>query len=411
MATVEILNKYYEKAREYPKIWIVLGVILVIWLLFWFPHWEVAKYGIKNPKDLADAENSSRATLAQILGGVAVAGSLYYTWRRVTVAEKELKITQKSQITERFTRAVDQLGAGEHGAYKKLEIRLGGIYALEGIANESDEYYSQIIEILTAYVRFNSTFRELEYKNVDFEELSNRAYLDLYTRLTDSPEIQAIITVIIRRQKFLGAGEFNGLEFQKTYLQAANFTGTTTNRMYTYRSDNREVHLEGAFFYRADLIGADFTSARLEGANFDHSYVTRAYFINCHLERAKLTNAHIERVSFENAKCKGAYFDGSELKGAIFVGANLKGARFHLATLTYAMFDKANLEDAMFPGAHLENANFEGADLKGADFLQANLKGAKLSVSQLSKVKTLYEAELDDELLIPLKRNYPALFE
>ncbi len=34
-----------------------------------------------------------------------------------------------------------------------------------------------------------------------------------------------------------------------------------------------------------------------------------------------------------------------------------------------------------------------------------------LSIDQLSKVKTLYGAKLDEELLISLKDKYPDLFE
>jgi BTB/POZ domain-containing protein KCTD9 len=34
-----------------------------------------------------------------------------------------------------------------------------------------------------------------------------------------------------------------------------------------------------------------------------------------------------------------------------------------------------------------------------------------LSVDQLSEVKKLYNAKLDEELLISLKEKYPALFE
>jgi hypothetical protein len=42
----------------------------------------------------------------------------------------------------------------------------------------------------------------------------------------------------------------------------------------------------------------------------------------------------------------------------------------------------------------------------------AGLSGAKnLTIDQLSKVKTLYNAKLNDYLLIPLKEKYPALFE
>lgn len=65
---------------------------------FWFPHWEVAKYGITDPKDVSDAENSHRSTLAQILGGVAVGIGLYYTWRRVNIAENSLKHSQETLV-------------------------------------------------------------------------------------------------------------------------------------------------------------------------------------------------------------------------------------------------------------------------------------------------------------------------
>jgi uncharacterized protein YjbI with pentapeptide repeats len=51
---------------------------------------------------------------------------------------------------------------------------------------------------------------------------------------------------------------------------------------------------------------------------------------------------------------------------------------------------------------HLEEANLQGANLEGTHHLTIDL---------LSKVKTLYNAKLDEELLIPLKEKYPTLFE
>lgn len=62
-------------------------------------------------------------------------------------------------------------------------------------------------------------------------------------------------------------------------------------------------------------------------------------------------------------------------------------------------------------------ANLEMANLEGANFLEANLhetnlyEKVNLSFDQLSKVKTLYNAKLDEELLFSLKEKYPALFE
>jgi len=154
------LSEIYEKANQYSKTSLVITILFIVFLLLAFqyiPHYQVAQFNITNQKDLADAENSYRATLAQIFGGVAIGIGLYYTWRRIGIAEEDLKATQENlkiaqegQITERFTRAIEQLGN------EKIEIRLGGIYALNRIANESKTDYWSIIEILTAYVRKNS---------------------------------------------------------------------------------------------------------------------------------------------------------------------------------------------------------------------------------------------------------------
>ena len=74
--------------------------------------------------------------------------------------------------------------------------------------------------------------------------------------------------------------------------------------------------------------------------------------------------------------------------------------------------EKANLSKADLSHADLRNANLEGADL-----MYANLSGANLSevlglnIEQLSKVKTLYKAELDPELMEQVEDEYPHLLE
>ena len=90
------------------------------------------------------------ACLAVLAGGLAAIGP-YYTHRtfelnRQTAAESH-EPDQVRLRTERFTRAIDQLGN------ESLDVRLGGIYALEPIARDSKDDHPQVVEILTAYVR------------------------------------------------------------------------------------------------------------------------------------------------------------------------------------------------------------------------------------------------------------------
>ncbi|MDD3246909.1 MAG: pentapeptide repeat-containing protein [Methanosarcina sp.] len=262
-----------------------------------------------------------------------------------------LKVAQEGQITERFTRAIDQLGAIDKLGNPAIEIRLGGIYALERIANESDKDYWPIMEILTAYIRNNSPSKSENINAKDFKS-QNKVFLD----------IQAILTVIGRRKYYYNAGEFNCLELQRTYLREA---------------DLREANLK-----RADLRGADLKGTDLQGAD---------------LTGANLRDTNLQISYLRVADLKGANLEESNLQGADLQGANLEEANM----------GRTNLRGANLKGVDFEKANLEGADLEGAD-----LEGAKnLTVDQLSKVKTLYNAILDKELEIPLREKYPALFE
>jgi hypothetical protein len=73
--------------------------------------------------------------------------NLRATAAHLKAAQDQLVIAQEGQITERFTRAVDQLGSDQ------LVVRLGGIYALERIAMNSPRDAATIAEVLSSYIR------------------------------------------------------------------------------------------------------------------------------------------------------------------------------------------------------------------------------------------------------------------
>jgi hypothetical protein len=91
-----------------------------------------------------------------------------------------------------------------------------------------------------------------------------------------------------------------------------------------------------------------------------------------------------------------------DLRGAKLIGANFQGADFEQADLRGANFQGADLEMAHLKLTKLEQANFQGANLKRAHHL---------TIDQPSKLKTLYDRKLDDELLKKMKERYPVLFE
>jgi len=68
---------------------------------------------------------------------------------------------------------------------------------------------------------------------------------------------------------------------------------------------------------------------------------------------------------------------------------------------------RANLSGAKLYDADLRYAKLSDDDLSCANITQVK----KLSINKLSKVKTLYKAKLDPELIEQVKDKYPHLLE
>jgi hypothetical protein len=130
--------------RWLPIMGLAVGVAaLLLVVLVAAPPWFVQHRSL----EVAKAQNEVRTTLLQGLGGVVLLVGAYFTYRQLANSREQLQITQQGQITERFIRAIDQLG------HASLDVRLGGIYALERIARDSPADRNTIGEVLTAFIR------------------------------------------------------------------------------------------------------------------------------------------------------------------------------------------------------------------------------------------------------------------
>ena len=479
MILEEKLKQLQEKIKKYPLTCIVILATVLLFLLIVIPYLQIDFRGINNVTEKAKLENDYRATFAQIIGGFVVLLGLYFTWGN-------LEVSREGQITERFTRAVDQLGS------KKLEIRLGGIYALERISNRSENDYWPIIEILTAYVRENSQSKNRHIK-VEDVDIQNNVSLHTTYKSKVSLDIEAILTVIRRRIYF--HKELNGLDIQRTHLQHANLQGANLQQANLEEADFYYANLEGANLEGANLKGANLEGANLEGANLKGANLRHANLRWANIRRTKLVKAALRGSNLENASCyeanlgkaefmkanlshvdlretnlfmasfymaklewadlrcadlrganlqeanlqqaklQGADFSpshplstkGANLSGANLSGANLSGANLQGANLQQAKLQEADLSPSYPLGAQgsalfvaysspypsgARGANLYGADICGADLQKANLKGAEnLTIDQLSKVFSLYNAELDEDLRKELEEKYPDKYQ
>ncbi|MBF8193239.1 hypothetical protein ITP53_47740 [Nonomuraea sp. K274] len=86
-------------------------------------------------------------SLGVLLGLIFTAGGLIYTALTWETGQETLRTTQQQQITDRYTKAVEQIGSD-----KSVEVRIGGLYALERIAKDSPPDAETIRQVVVAFI-------------------------------------------------------------------------------------------------------------------------------------------------------------------------------------------------------------------------------------------------------------------
>jgi hypothetical protein len=277
----------------------------------------------------ADGRVRTWTLIAQVIGAVVLAIGGYFTWRNIQVA-------QEGQITNRFTQAIGQLGAELKNGDANLEVRLGGIYALERIARDSPRDHWTIMEILTAYVRRNASWTSPSPPDGTVsspEDVPPELPQEPGALLPLRTDFQAILTVIGRRVRSDQRPEPAGLDLHGTDLRGASLNEAHLER----------ARLDGALLQHATLLGTHLEQASLRGA---------------HLEQAFLAGVRLEpSITLVTAHLQGAFLTDAYLQGARLEGTNLERAFLDGAHLNGASLASARLNDAFLLGAHLEETD------------------------------------------------------
>lgn len=201
---------------------------------------------------------------------------------------RQLELTLSSQMTDRFTKAIDQLGS------EKKAVRIGGIFALERIARDSKKDENAGYTIQSIAYTLATFVRESQPRAAIHES----AYIPMLK--IRAPDVQAAMTVLCRSplcDNRANADNASLRDLRRTDL-----------RLDLSRTDLRRASLSGA-----RLDGVNLWGTRLEGANL------RGAQLRC----AGLSDAYLGRL---NPKDKD-YKYGADLSGANLTDAYLDNVR------------------------------------------------------------------------------------
>jgi hypothetical protein len=251
----------------------IVGMALLLVLLGPVADWFSDDVGL-TARERADVIDATRRILLQGAAGLLAVVALVYTARTYLLA-------REGQLTDRYTKAVEQLGA------ESLSRRVGGVFALERVMRESKNDHWAVAEVLAVLIR----------------ERSVASGADGISRQRD---VQAALTVLGRRPRE------DKRELDRLRLGHATLTKTLL----------RGGRLDGASLRYARLDDAHWEHASLIGTKFRGAVMPRASF-----KGAILRNAGLQETDLSEVKFTGADLLGSNLTGATMSGAHLSGVR------------------------------------------------------------------------------------
>ncbi|MGW5188957.1 pentapeptide repeat-containing protein [Kribbella sp. NPDC004138] len=245
---------------------------------------ELEALPAKERQELWDAHRQRPfQVVTGLITSFAVLLTLAFTASGLIYTARALRSTQEGQITDRYTKAVEQL------ASSTVDVRLGAIYALQRIAADSPRDRLTIRNVLAAFVRhhdFCGSTAPAPQCGASMRDLVNvRLAKRLPTDVAAALAIAASLT-----QDVVGPVDLSEALFPRLSASAANLS-------------------------RVDLSAADLTFAWLFDADLSYS----------NLSQACLTNADLGGADLTKADLRGADLDGVGLKGANLSGADLRG--------------------------------------------------------------------------------------
>ena len=229
---------------------LVLAVGILLSWLFW--------------DDLRSGQEHLSATirnLGLVIGGVIAI--LLALWRsrvaerQAETAQRQADTAERGLLNERYQRGAEMLGSNA------LSVRLGGIYALQRLAEEhSEEFHVQILRLFCTFVRNPPPWKD----GTDEQEAAGQTLPKIRTLRED---VQAVMAAIGARRK-------------------------------------EQVHLEGAARFPLDLHGAKLSDAILVNANLFGAIFLQANLSGARLLGVLLSDALLGRRIFLARTCLSA---------------------------------------------------------------------------------------------------------
>lgn len=315
----------------------------------------------------------------------AILGAPFVIWGTV-IKHRQLGFQKEGHITDRISKAVEQLGAEkvvrvhrrnkegtllyEDGSdskpdFKKpiiteltepnIEVRIGGLLSLERISQDSLTYdkgrdYVRVMEVLCAYIRNNAPAESHE-ENLD-EVSSPRSDIMiamniLGKRPTAGREVEAATRGHTIWKTLLELSVENKPADNYFTKIAAALKERNSTQKRRYRLDLRSCDLSSIVLENGDWSNTDFSGSVLRKAKLRSSVLLDCNFFHCDMRECSIDHCNLSFCTFADTNFGQSFWSFSQfiassfsggrlpdtpLSSNKFLGSKFEGMSFHIST-------------------------------------------------------------------------------
>ncbi|APX16950.1 hypothetical protein BWR17_14645 [Phaeobacter inhibens] len=291
---------------------------------------------------------------------------------RVWANERQTRTAEQNHMTDRITKAVEQLGAektvkrliGKESVERgigitlsktiatpkpvtvevtepNIEVRIGALLALQRISEDSVQFdngrdHVRVMKIFCAYIRNNAPESEAdEVADGRFIRVKNQ---HMVSRKDDLPEIG---DTEVHGQVYDLPRPRSDIAVALHIIGQRNTAQIRHEERQSYRLDLSRSNLQRADLSEGNFSGVNFLETRMEGA-----YLNNADFSKANLTGAVLTRADLSETLLDYAK-----LSCTDFSHALLYSTLLKKCGF-----SFTRFEKTHIENSLFdvqlsPGA------------------------------------------------------------
>lgn len=213
-----------------------------------------------------------------MLSALAALGGVLVTVEAFRATSEQ---AQQAQFADRYTRAVSQLGD------QALDVRIGGIYALQRLGVDSSRDEPTVVAVLSAYVRNHLPFADSACLAID-ANVQQTGFPPLLPS-----DVAIAIDLLARRDRRYDGGavaSFVGVCLPgSNILRGRDLTGFDLSFATLDDATLERTNLTGVSLFGANLVRTELRGADLTGVNIDRAHLTSVR--NADLARAVGTPA------------------------------------------------------------------------------------------------------------------------